>query len=108
MAVKQPQDRMEKKPKVERLDGARAVTVSGVRVVVPDDAIDDFELLEDMAQMGRDEKKAAAFPAVLRRLVGDDGFTAVMDGLRGPNGRVKVADGMGFIRDLLAALNPNS
>lgn len=107
---KKPQDHLPKTetPKVETVDGGRAVTLRGIRVIVPDEAIDDFELLEDMARMGQEKARQGLFPSVLRRLIGDDGFKDVMTGLRGDNGRVAIADGMGFIKDLLAALNPNS
>ena len=106
--VKQPEDRKPKKPSIEQIDGARKVTVRGVTVTVLDEALDDFELVEDLAKIQFDEKQRGLLPGVLRRLVGDDEFKTVMDSLRGPNGRVRVQAGVDFIQDLFQALNPNS
>ena len=119
--IKQPQDHLPKveKPKVESVevevgegDGARTVpakrtTIQGITVTVTDEALDDFELLDDLHAIDVD-KNASRFPSLLRRLIGDD-YKAVMDGLRDKaTGRVKVMSGTKFIRELLGALNPNS
>lgn len=113
-APKKPQDH---KPKVEKIDvtlgdgddartvPARRVTIRGVTVTVADEALDDFELLDDLAQL--EEKKATRLPSVARRLFGD-GYRDVLDALRGTNGRVTIEDATGFIRDVFGALNPNS
>lgn len=108
---KQPQDHQSKaeKPKVEIVEGGRKVTISGITVVVPDDALDDFELVEELShvQFGKTEDRGR-LPLILRRLVGDAGYKEVMDGLRAKNGRVPVQVGFEFIQQLFGALNPNS
>lgn len=102
MAATKPQDR---KPKVESVDGVSTVTIKGVTVRVEKDALDDFELLDDLARM--QEGDGARISSVAHRLFGDD-FKNVMDGLRGENGRVSVESASEFISELLAAVAPNS
>lgn len=107
-APKKPQDHKPKAEdvKVEKVEGGRKVTLHGVTVTVTDDALDDFELLDDLRAVDVD-KNASRLPALLRRLVGDD-FSAVMDSLRAQHsGRVPIEAGGQFIRDLFGALNPN-
>lgn len=110
-APKKPQDHQPKieKPKVETVDGGKRVTIKGVTVTVPDEAIDDFELVEELSrvQFGSKEERGR-LPLILRRLIGDDGYRAVMDDLRATNGRVPVQAGFEFIQELFGALNPNS
>lgn len=110
-APKKPQDHQEKtvKPKIETVDGGRKVTLRGVTVTVPDEALDDFELVEELSrvQFGSKEDKGR-MPSILRRLIGDDGYATVMNGLRAENGRVPVQAGFEFIQELFGALNPNS
>jgi len=106
--IKKPQDHLTKveKPKVEKVDGGKKVTLSGVTVMVLDEALDDFELLDDLRAVDVD-KNASRLPALLRRLVGDD-YTLIMDALRSKEtGRVPIHSGTEFIRDLMGALNPN-
>ncbi|HEY9467880.1 MAG TPA: hypothetical protein VIR54_32525 [Vicinamibacterales bacterium] len=109
-APKKPQDHLEKvvKPKIEPVDGGRKVTLDGVTVTVMDDALDDFELLDDLGELQRDKKQAARLPRILRQLVGDDSYHVVMDGLRGTNGRVSVTAASEWIKKLFEAINPNS
>jgi hypothetical protein len=110
-APKKPQDHLPKveKPTVETVAGGRKVTIKGVTIVVPDEALDDFELVDELSrvQFGAKEERGR-MPLILRRLVGDDGYQTVMDGLRGENGRVPVQAGIEFIQELFGALNPNS
>lgn len=119
--IKQPQDHLPKveKPKVESVevtigegDGARTVpakrtTIQGITVTVLEEALDDFELLDDLRAVDVD-KNVSRLPAVLRRLVGD-GYQAVLDGLRDKGtGRVSIEAGSVFIRSVIEALNPNT
>lgn len=123
--VKKPQDRQGKKPRVKEVEGGTEVTFPDIplrgrdgkvilsdekpvplRVTVPTDALDDFELLDEMRAIDV-EQKASMMPAVLRRLIGDD-FRQVMDALRAPEtGRVSITDASQWIRDLMAAINPS-
>lgn len=94
------------KPKVEKVDGGRRVTLRGISATVLDVALDDFELLDDLRAI--DDGEAYRFPALLRRLVGAD-YDAVLEGLRDQTtGRVSSGDGIAWAREMLGALNPNS
>lgn len=122
-----PQDRQPKteKPKVDTVEidihtgesaengkpttrkvKARRVAIRGIVVTVPEENLDDFEVLDDMRALN-DNQDASRMPALLRRLVGDD-FRRVLDALRGENGRVSVEDGSNYVLELIRALNPNS
>src|SRR5690606_20893967 len=46
--AKQPADH---KPKAAEVDNERTITVRGVEVTVAADALDDFELLDDLAEL---------------------------------------------------------
>lgn len=108
---KKPQDHLPKaeKPTIEQVDGGRKITLRGITVTIPDESLDDFELVEELGQVqfGKAEDRGR-LPLILRRLAGDDGYKAVMDGLRGENGRVPLQAGFDFIQELFGALNPNS
>lgn len=113
-APKKPQDH---KPKIEKVEvtvgegesartiPARRVTIRGITVTIPDEAFDDFELLDELSQL--EDQKANRFPAVAKRLFGDE-YRMVLDGLRDKTtGRVPLEAAAEFIRDVFEALNPN-
>jgi hypothetical protein len=91
----------------EPVEGSMTVEVGGVSWVIPDAARDDFELLDDLAQLGT-ATGGVALPRILRRLLGDDQTQAAFEHLRDKStGRVPMDAADEFIGDLLAALNPN-
>lgn len=113
--AKVPQDRKPKEETAESVEATRMVgdreleghdvTYRGITVFVPREALDDFELLEDISNL--DQQKAYAMPSLLRRLIGDD-FRKVMDGLRDKTtGRVAMEDGSEFVGQILGAINPS-
>lgn len=107
--AKQPQDHKPKqqKPVVEDIVGGKRVTLRGITVDVKSEALDDFELLEELHDLDK-KQNGTQLPGILRRLVGDE-YRAVLDKLRDKDtGRVPIAAGMGFVLDLVKALNPNS
>lgn len=104
--MSKPQDHKTPKPSVAQVDGGRSVTLRGVTVTVPDDALNDFEFLDDLRALDVDGN-ASRLPSILRRLVGDD-YRQVMDALRGENGRVTIESGADFIKELLEAISPES
>lgn len=108
---KKPQDHLEKieKPKVVTTEDRWTVTHKGITLVVLKETLDDFELLDDLAALQADERKASIrFPSMLRKLAGEEGFKAVTDGMRGSNGRVPIAPTVQFILEVFNSLNPNS
>lgn len=82
------------------------VTVRGLELKVMSDALDDFELLDDLNELEQNDNPGR-LPSILRRLVGDQ-WKKVIEHLRGENGRVSVEDGSEFIGEVLEALNPSS
>lgn len=77
-----------------------------ITVTVLEDALDDFELLDDLRAVD-DDNDASRFPSLIRRMVGDE-YKTIMNEMRGKNGRVSVAVGMQFVWDLFRALGPKS
>lgn len=107
--AKRPQDRKPKAaPKPQPKDGEIAIKVDGVDLVVQEDALDDFELLDDMSQLEVNQN-AARLASVLRRLLGPDQFRVVMDHLRDDKtNRVSIDKGGDFVMAVLEAVNPSS
>lgn len=100
---KKPQDHL---PKQEELKIKDVTVMAGdVEVNIPADAFNDFELLDDISQV--EDGNGQRVASVVRRLVGDQ-WRAVMDGLRGENGRVAVEDATEFLERAMEAANPNS
>ena len=106
---KKPQDHQAKKdkPKVEKVDSGWNVTHRGVSIELASEVFDDFELLDEIASV--EDGKGNRLPTLLRRLVGNDQFRKVMDGLRDKKtGRVSVEAGAEFLGEIFEAVNPNS
>lgn len=105
--AKKPSDR---KPKKEPGAG-RTVDVQGLRLIIAEDALDDFELLDDLNLLDEGDANAALkLPRILRTFFGADQYRTILDHLRGPAGRVSIEAGIGFVGDTMAALreaNPN-
>ena len=102
--AKQPSDHQPKKGGANDTD--RKVTVAGREWTVSRDALDDFELLDDLGAI--EDGNAGRLPRVMRRLLGDE-YKDALDHLRDEDtGRVAVEPAAEFISDLLGGLNPNS
>lgn len=117
-AAAQPQDHKAKaeKPKIDKVeievDGrtipASRVAITGIVVTVPDEALDDFEFLDDLRAM-QDLQDASRVPSLLRRLVTVEDYRRVLDALRDQKtGRVSIEAGSTFVSTLIEALNPSS
>ncbi|WP_104137232.1 hypothetical protein [Cryobacterium sp. Y62] len=102
---KKPQDHKPPKPKVEKFDWGKKVTLHGITVSVLDEALDDWELLDDLGRA--EDGDAGRIPSLFRRLLGDDTQKA-LDHFRGETGRIRVEPVVEFIRDLFKAIDPNS
>lgn len=98
-APARPQDRKPKKADVLHAE------VDGIKVSVPVDAIDDFDLLVDLSEMqtGNPVRIVSAF----RRLLGDD-YERVMKELKGDSPRLTVTKASEFFHKTFKALDPNS
>lgn len=106
--AKMPMDKKSKKALVETSEGF-CVSAAGRDWVLSREALDDFELLSDLAELDKGNEKAIVrIPAMLKALLGDEQYRAAMALLRdGSTGRVSVADGVGFVTELFGAF-PNS
>lgn len=84
----------------------RKATVNDKEWSVPEEALDDFEMLDDIARYVEGDTTRA--PSMMRRLLGDDQAREAMASLRDPEtGRASTEAGFNFVSDLLKALNPN-
>jgi len=102
-SAKKPQDR---KPKATDAPDHRTVTVAGKDWTVSTEALDDFELLDDLGEL--EDGNAARLPSIMKRLLGDD-YRAALDSIRDENTkRVSIEAGGDFVKAILEGLNPNS
>ena len=98
--VKKPSDR---KPKAS---DTHEVEVNGRTWTVAADALDDFELLDDLSEI--DNENASRMPRALKRLLGPEQYKEALNSIRDPKtGRVGVEAGAEFVKALFEAL-PNS
>ena len=100
--AKKPQDHKQK----AETPTPGSITVRGVEFTVAPDALDDFELLDDINELEQNGNPAR-LPSILRRLLGDQ-YGQAMDLARDTDtGRVTVEAGAALVSDVLGALNPN-
>ena len=101
-APKKPQDR---KQKAAEAPDSYTVEVRGQKFTVAREALDDFELLDDLAQV--EEGKGQRFPSLLRRLLGDQ-YRDALNLLRDEEtGRVPVEEGARLVQEILEAIDPS-
>lgn len=121
--AKKPADRKPKKPTVRDVDGGKEVTFhdlvvkdragravlddqeqpTKLKVVLEFDALDDYELVEELAQL---DARADLVPSVLRKLVGDQA-DGVVNAHRDERGKAKFSEVRNWILQLLGAFNPS-
>ena len=102
--VRRPQDHKQPKPEP---DDSFMVEAAGRTWRIPRSAADDFELLDELAALDRDQDMIA-MPGVLRRLIGDQ-WRDAMDAIRDPDTkRVTYEAAASLILDLVRGINPNS
>ena len=86
---------MTTKPKAEKApetDEPIKVEVDGIKLTVDPNTLDDMDYMETLAEV--DSGNASAFPAALRGLVGDDGYTAIREHMVATHGRFPVTEGV--------------
>ena len=84
------------------------VTLRGVTVHVPVEALRDMRLLHNIGKIqAGDGQTAILTPSVIQLLVGDQ-FEEVMQALTDPvTGRADITEGVKFVGELFGAINPN-
>ena len=103
-AAKKPTDRQ---PKATN-DTTITVTVGGQEWTVEKEALDDFELLEDLNRAETDQDPMV-FPSIFNRLVGEGGWDRAKEACRDEkSGRVRLSGVSTLLGELLGALDPNS
>lgn len=115
--VAQPQDHLppqESKPKpvVERTDTGFRVSHRGVAFAIEADALNDFELLRDLAKWQdpaqSDSVKVSLIPAIFERFFGP-AQGEILNALREPgSGRVRMQDASSFLFEVFQAIDPES
>lgn len=105
--MKEPQDHKKKSanPKVVTAENGKRVTISGKSVTVTNDALDDWELLEDLSDL--QNGKGQRITSIAKRMFGDD-YKPALEQFRGTNGRVKASEFTKFVQEVVFALNPES
>lgn len=110
-AVKRPpvEDHKPKASEVQKAvatDGKVTVTLHDQEWTVTVDALDDYDLLEDLTAF--DKGDVSRLAAILNQFLGEEQHELAKDAVRGENGRVKASDMAAFFYELVQAVNPNS
>lgn len=87
------------------LQGRRAIEVAGVQLTVDPTVFDDFELLESLAEIQRGD--ILALPTVFRAVAGDQA-QALLDAIRGENGRVTATAATEVLVQIMSELAPKA
>ncbi|MDY6211987.1 hypothetical protein [Hornefia butyriciproducens] len=61
---------------------------NGFTVKISDEALDDFEIFEDMAVIEEDDSNIGKFIAIYKRLLGVKQYNRLKEYMRGKNGRI--------------------
>ena len=64
---------------------------NGFKLEIPDENLDDYELLEDLAALDDGDENTGKVVSVYRRLLGDDQYNKLKEHIRGQNGRVSAS-----------------
>lgn len=83
----------------------RTITVAGVQLTVDPTVLDDFELLESLAEIQRGD--VLVLPKVFRAVAGDKA-QELLDALRGENGRVTATAATEVLVQIMRELNPKA
>lgn len=61
---------------------------NGFEVEIPDENLDDYELLEDLAALDEGEENTGKIVSAYKRLLGAEQYKALKEHIRGDGGRV--------------------
>lgn len=76
-------------------------TEKGFEYLISDEAVDDFELLEDLAKISDGDPSSTV--KAMARLLGEDQLKKMKDFYRSESGRVKASDLMGAFKEIMQA-----
>lgn len=103
------EDRKPKASEVQKAvatDGKVTVALLEQEWTVDVEALDDYDLLEDLTAFDKGER--GRLGAILNQFLGEEQHGRLRDALRGENGRTKASDMITFFYQLVDAVNPNS
>lgn len=76
---------------------------NGFEVEIPDENLDDYELLEDLADLEEDDY--GKIVSVYRRLLGKDQYKALKEHIRNESGRVACTEMMDTLEEIFNLQN---
>lgn len=76
---------------------------NGFEVEIPDENLDDYELLEDLAELEEDDY--GKIVSVYRRLLGKDQYKALKEHIRNESGRVACTEMMDTLEEIFNLQN---
>ena len=76
---------------------------NGFEVEIPDENLDDYELLEDLAELEEDDYWKIV--SVYRRLLGKDQYKALKEHIRNDSGRVAATEMMDTLEEIFNLQN---
>lgn len=93
---------------IRKADGAVEVSIDGLRLPVGSEAMNDFELFDQLNRFN-ETNAPMLLPRIVRGLFGDDAFDEVMNHLRDPETmRVSFVAVVEFLGKVLELLDPKS
>lgn len=95
------------KPKIRTVEAFR-VTVQSLTVHVPVEAINDYEVIEILADAQRNGETPMHISGMMQIMLSEADHKRVKEALRGPNGRVSMPDITKFYMEMMQAINPSS
>lgn len=79
------------------MDTIRIELDNGFTADLSPDNLDDYELFEELVEV---EENPALTPRVIRKILGEDGYSALKDACRGEDGRVRTTDMFTAIKEI--------
>ncbi len=78
---------------------------NGFEVEIPDENLDDYELLEDLVELDEDDENYGKIVSVFRRLLGKEQYKALKEHIRNESGRVACTEMMDTLREIFEIQN---
>lgn len=83
----------------------KKIVVDGIEYIFNEDCIDDMEFLE-LSDKVQSEDGITAYPALLRKLIGEDKYKEASNHYKKKNGRFKVTDAETIFDAIIKAVDP--
>ena len=78
---------------------------NGLTYTVDEEALGDMEIFENIVAIQKGDP--VTLPETIKAMIGEDGYARMKDSVRNEKGRVKIADFMGQIGELLLEVGQN-